>query len=141
MINFAWSKELSVGNAILDSEHRNLIAQINSIMHMIEARDSSALSDELELLETWLVAHFNNEKLFAQSVKFDFAQHQLAHQCMLNELQDLRNELAVKNGVWTDSKAKLYCLFFHDWLIGHILGEDMQMKPVLQAHPYNFKPA
>lgn len=140
MIGLVWSKELSVGNATLDSEHKNLIVKINNIMRLIEARDDPALSDAFELLENWLVVHFENEELFAQAADFDFGQHKLAHQRLLKELQHLRNELAVKNTAWSDSEAKLYHLFFHNWLIGHIADEDMQMKPALQSLPYNFMP-
>ena len=67
-----WTKQLSVGNAILDSEHRNLITKINNIVHMIEAGDTAALPDIFEMLETWLITHFENEKIFAQSINFDF---------------------------------------------------------------------
>jgi len=141
LVIFSWSKKLSVGNAILDSEHKNLIAKINNIMRLIEARDSAALSDAFELLENWLIIHFENEEMFAQATNFDFTQHKLAHQRLLSELQHLRNELGAKNAAWSDSGAKLYYLFFHNWLIGHITNEDMQMKPVLQSHPYDFMPA
>lgn len=140
LVIFSWSKELSVGNAILDSEHKNLIAKINGIMQLIDARDSAALSGAFELLESWLAVHFENEELFAQATNFDFTQHKSAHQRLLAELQHLRNELAEKNTAWSDSGAALYYLFFHNWLIGHITNEDMLMKPALQSHPYDFMP-
>lgn len=140
MISFSWSKELSVGNAILDSEHKNLIAKINNIMRLIEARDSAALSGAFELLENWLVVHFENEEVFAQAINFDFTQHKLAHQRLLSELQHLRNELVAKNATWSDSRVNLYYLFFHNWLIVHIANEDMQMKSAFQSHPYDFMP-
>lgn len=140
MISFSWSKELSVGNAILDSEHKNIISEINNIMRLIEARDSTALSDAFEMLENWLIIHFENEELFAQTVNFDFSQHKLAHQHLLNELQCLKNELVAKNAAWSDSGVNLYHLFFHNWLIEHITNEDMQMKPLLQSYPHDFVP-
>ena len=30
--------------------------------------------------------------------------------------------------------------FLSEWMVEHILQEDMLMKPVLQTYPYDFKP-
>ena len=53
-----WTKQLSVGNAVIDSEHKNLISIANNVRRAIKARDSSILSQELEHLEDWLYVHF-----------------------------------------------------------------------------------
>lgn len=138
--DFTWSKQLSVGNAILDSEHRNLIAKINNIMRLLKAGDAAALPGAFELLETWLITHFENEEIYAQAINFDFKQHELAHQRLLNEIQSLRGELTAKNWSVSNSEIKSCYTFLHDWLIGHITGDDMQMKPALQNFRYDYIP-
>ena len=136
-----WTRQLSVGNAVIDSEHKNLIAIVNSVKRAIKARDSAALPQELEHLEDWLYVHFANEGKIAQAVNFDFSQHKLAQQCWLKELWFLRNELIDKHGLWSDDAIEYFSLFLSDWLIdGHIISLDMPMKPVLQAYGYNFLP-
>ena len=136
-----WTRQLSVGNAVIDSEHKNLIAIVNSVKRAIKARDSAALPQELEHLEDWLYVHFANEGKIAQAVNFDFSQHKLAQQCWLKELWLMRNELIGKNGLWPDDAIEYFSLFLSDWLIdGHIISLDMPMKPALQAHDYNFLP-
>lgn len=140
MAGVAWSKRLSVGNAILDSEHKNLISQINEIMRLIEARESIALASMLEAIEISMDAHFANEELFARAVNFDFSLHRLTHQHLLADFRKFKHSLAEKNGVWADSEIKLYYSFLHDWLIGHIAAEDMQMKQALESYPYDFLP-
>ncbi|MDO8466198.1 MAG: hemerythrin domain-containing protein [Gallionella sp.] len=136
-----WTKQLSVGNAVIDSEHKNLITIANSVRRAIKARDSAALPQELEHLEDWLYVHFANEEKIAQAVNFDFSQHKLAQQCWLKELWLLRNELIGKNGLWSDDAIEHFSLFLSDWMIdGHIIGLDMPMKPVLQSYGYNFLP-
>ena len=136
-----WTRQLSVGNAVIDSEHKNLITIANSVRRAIKARDSAALPQELEHLEDWLYVHFANEGKIAQAVNFDFSQHKLAQQCWLKELWFLRNELIDKNGLWSDDAIEYFSLFLSDWLIdGHIISLDMPMKPVLQAYGYNFLP-
>lgn len=137
-----WTKQLSVGNAIIDSEHRNLISIANSARRAIKARDSSTLSQELEHLEDWLYVHFANEGKIAQAVNFDFSQHKLAQQCWLKELWFLRDELAGKGSLWSDDVIEHCFHFLSDWMIdGHIISMDMLMKPVLQTYAYNFLPS
>lgn len=138
--DIAWSERLSVGNALLDSEHRNLITKINNIMHMIDAGEAAALPDAFGMLEAWLIAHHENEWIFAQSVSFDLKQHNLAHQHSLNELQCLRGWLAAKNWTMPDSETRSYCQFLHDWFIRHI-KDCMQMKPALYNRPYDYVPS
>ena len=139
--DFAWSEKLSVGNVILDSEHRNLIAKINNIMHLIEAGDSATLSDAFDLLEIWLITHFGNEKMFAQALDIDFDQHELAHQRLLNEFQYLQDELLISRLKESSSKSKSYYRLLHNWLIEHIVKEDMQMKPALLSCQYGHVPS
>lgn len=136
-----WTKKLSVGNALIDAEHRNLISMVNDVVHAIRAIDCSALSEELRLLEDWLGVHFANKEKFAQTVSFDFTQHKLAQTHLLKELQYLRDELTAKDGIWPDDAVKYYSNFLKKWVIDdHIIKLDMLMKPSLQTRGYNLMP-
>lgn len=64
-MELAWSEELSVGNAMIDSEHKDLIIIVNNVEHAIRARDSSALSRAFKLLEDHMRIHFTNEEKIA----------------------------------------------------------------------------
>lgn len=134
-----WSNKLSVGNATIDSEHRNLIAMINNIEPILKAKDISALSQELEQIESWLVTHFENEERIALAVGFDFTKNKLEHQILLKEFHRMRDELKAMNGMWSDRVAKQYFQFLGDWITGHVIEEDLPMKPVLQTHEYSFR--
>lgn len=134
----AWSNKLSVGNAIIDSEHRNLMVMVNSIEATFKAGDGSALSQELEQVEYWLCAHFQNEERIAAAVGFDFARNKLEHQNLLQEFHRMRDELHTLHGAWSDKVAKKYYQYLCEWITNHVIEEDMLMKPVLKAHEYNF---
>ncbi len=56
-----WSKYLSVGNAIVDSEHRNLISLASDIIRAIETMNDSSLTLAFEQLEQALCVHFANK--------------------------------------------------------------------------------
>ena len=138
----AWTSEFSVGNAVIDAEHKNLISMVNDITHAIRARDCAALVQAFEMLESWLHIHFKNEEQIALATKFDFSNHKAKQQYGLKELQHMRDELVGKDGVWSDGTVEHFTRSLKYWMIDkHILELDMQMKPVLQGYPYDFMPA
>lgn len=139
-MEFVWTKQLSVGNAVIDSDHKNLIAVVNGIERAISAKDHSVISQAFELLEGWLCVHFANEEKIARAVNFNFLQYRQAQQYSLKELQHLRDDLVAKKGIWSESATKHYSNFLRRWMTEHIVKVDMPMKPMLQAHDYNFWP-
>lgn len=122
----SWAKQAGAGNAPIGFEQGTLISLANDVKHMIESRNSAALSVSFELLETWLTAHFADEEKKAHAANIDFSSHKFEQQYQLNELAFLKNGLAAKNGMWSDSEAKLDIQFLSDWLIEHITNENLQ---------------
>lgn len=136
-----WTEQLSVGNAIIDADHKALIAMINGAEYMIKKRDSYALSLAFDHIEYWLRVHFANEEMIAQAVGFPFAKHKLEHENVLKTFQFMRGVIEGKNGVWNEDAAEQYSEFLSDWLYDHLLCEDMLMKQVLKSYPYDSRPA
>ena len=136
-----WIKELSVGNEIIDSEHRDLIGLVNDVAHAIWKRDCATLAQTLEILENRLHAHFVNEEKIARAAGFDFSGHKSAQQYSLKELRHMRDELLAKNGTWSDGTVDHFTSSLEKWMIdGHIVKLDMQMKRALQSCSYDFRP-
>jgi len=141
IMGLAWNKHLSVGNAIIDSDHKNLIGIVNNVRSAIKTRDTFLLSEAFVHLEDWLCVHSTNEERIAQAVNFDFSWHQQEKQSALMELQHLRDELVGKGGIWSDSAVEHFNDLLKNWLIDdHIVRRDMLMKPALQARDYTFWP-
>lgn len=140
-MGLVWSEQLSVGNAMIDSEHKKLLSMINDVEHAIRARDGAALLQAFKLLEDGVRIHFASEEKIARAVNFPFTQNKPEHQYVQKEFQHIKDELVDQNGIWSESAAEYYSHFLSEWMIEHILEEDMQMKPVLQNYPYDFKPA
>ncbi len=139
-MEFVWTKQLSTGNAVIDSDHKNLIALINGVERAIRAKNHSVISQAFELLEGWLCVHFANEERIARVVNLDFSKYRQAQQYSLKELQYFRNELVGKKGVWCDGAIKHYSHCLRRWMTEHIIKVDMPMKPMLQALDYLFWP-
>lgn len=140
----AWKNLWSVGNAIIDSEHRNLLEMAYNIESMIMTkgaeRDIPAIMRELEQFEYWLCDHFENEEEIALAADYDFAKNRLEHQNLLKEFQQMKDGLISNSNGLSENAAKRYSHFLDEWLVVHIVEEDMLMKPVLQAHSYDFIP-
>jgi hemerythrin len=140
----AWSEELSVGNAMIDAEHKNLIVMVNSLVHAISAKDLAALPHAFEQLEIYLCAHFANEEKLALAIKFPFDHNMQEHNYLLNTFQLIRGALAsmiARSGMWAEDAVEHFAELLSDWFTNHVIHEDMLMKPVLLTYPYDFKPA
>jgi len=135
---FIWKKHLSVGNALLDDEHKKLIGLINIMEYAVEKKDCLALLAAIRQFTECLCVHFQTKSRFARV--FDFDLPMVSHQYLLNELQHTRDELEAWAGKWSEYVMDHYPKFLRDWLIGHITEEDMAMKAILQTHPYHFEP-
>jgi hemerythrin-like metal-binding protein len=140
-MKLAWAEQMSVGNAVIDSDHRNLIGVVEDVMRAIGERNHRALKSAFEMLESMLSIHFANEEHIAQAIRFDFSKHKPAQQFSLNEIRNLRDELISKKGVWTDGAVDHFNGVLKRWMIeGHITNLDMLMKPVLLALDYEYWP-
>lgn len=140
MMGLDWGEHLSVGNSMIDAEHRNLIVVVNSVEQAIGTKDTAAMSRAFDLLDTYMSIHFRNEEKVAEAVNFPFARNKVEHRHLLNEMKYMREELEARNGIWSDDLINKYSRFLSSWMADHIVKEDMQMKPVLQTYPYDFKP-
>lgn len=133
-----WTKQLSIGNRILDSEHKKLHGIINQIVCSVIARNVAALPEAFELLESCLYDYFAVEENIARAIGFDFTQHKLAHQHLLNEFQHIKGKLTAKNGMWSDEEGKNYAYSLMNCLIQHITQDGKPLKIVLDTCLYDF---
>ncbi|MBI5626510.1 MAG: hypothetical protein HY935_04820 [Nitrosomonadales bacterium] len=132
------TEQMSIGNAILDSDHKELLGMIREIDSASKARDHFALLRSVRQVGACMNRHFLNEELLANSLHIPFALHKITHQNMRDEIVLIRHQI-VKEGVVT-LHMEQYAQFLQDWLINHIADENTQlMKSVLQTRPYDFK--
>lgn len=131
----------SVGNRIIDSEHKKIFEIIHRLQQSIVAKDCTAIAADFQLLKDITIACFSVEEEIARAVGFDFTQHHLAHQNLLKKYQHLGDELAVRNGSWSSWENETYKNCIHDWLTKHLEYESGPLRIVLNTYMYDFKPA
>jgi hemerythrin len=139
-MKLTWSKQMSVGNKTLDSEHRKIFNLVNEVDRAIQTKDSVRFAEALVALEAATRKHFANEARLAQAIDYPFERHHLEHQYILKEMRLVKNELANFKGKWSESIAEHYFQFLSTWAVVHIDEDDMKMKTMLETFPYDLRP-
>lgn len=135
-----FTKDLCIGNRIIDSEHKNLLGIISAISRTISEKEVSVLIEAFDLMENSLCAYFVVEESIAQALDFDFNQHKFSHQLLLAKFQRVKNELVEKNGMWNKSEENDFICFMKNSLIHHIKEDGKEFKGMLNTHFYDYKP-
>jgi hemerythrin len=140
-MSLEWREQLSVGNEVIDSDHKRLIGLINSVELALNEKSWDALSGALEQLSQYGQDHFAREEKIAQAAGYaKCIRLRQEHVFLIKDLARAKSELEGMQGEWSETTIKHFTNLLRRWLIDHVIKEDMLLKPVLQAHPYDFNP-
>ncbi len=140
-----WRDDMSVGVAQLDDDHKGLIAILNRLGHALHgdavngeggvpSRDDqrTVLTLGLRALESYMKVHFAREERAMQVGGFPGLDgHKPQHRDFIEEMTEMTNRFEA--GGDTDLLEDLV-LYLRDWLIHHIMVEDMTYKPYLAGN-------
>lgn len=138
-----WREEISVGNEEIDNQHKYLIDLIN----IIESAENCDLFEDtltiyIDQLVSYTKVHFKREEEIQKGISFPFIDHHhKAHQKLIDQLEGVVGEFKKikktktiniepsqqKTGGSQQAVDHLFILL-RDWLMHHILEEDMKMK-------------
>lgn len=136
-----WREQLSVGNNVIDSDHKFLIETINKVEQCLVTKNRSNLMAALNDLGQYSRVHFDREEKIAEAVGYTQVPHlNQSHQELLKQLERVRGEIDGMGQEWSLETVDHFTTFLRDWLINHVIKEDLLMKPVLQKHSTNFDP-
>lgn len=129
-----WSDKMSVGVEALDADHRKLMNFVNELHAAVRGRAATAdVGRILDELIGYTEYHFEVEERLQKLARFpDLEEHRQAHEALKTKVYALRETFR------RDPKAlnnmKVFD-FLSDWLVRHILGDDMKYKPYLERRP------
>lgn len=133
-----WREQLSVGNDLLDADHKHLIGVINQAELSLKSKNMPALTAVLENLASYGKIHFAREELVATAVGYPHvAQMHESHEALILRLNQVKQETGDK---LSDEACEHFVAFLRDWLVTHVIKEDMKMKPYLTKHSPRFDP-
>lgn len=133
-----WREQLSVGNDLIDADHKYLIEIVNRAEVSMKANSQIELNAVLAELAVYGQSHFAREELVAKAVGYPDADklHE-SHTRLVASLAKFKGEIGTG---WTEATVAKFTAFLRDWLLGHLIKEDLPMKPWMVKHSPRFDP-
>ncbi|MBI9072660.1 MAG: bacteriohemerythrin [Melioribacteraceae bacterium] len=136
-----WNKKLSVSNELIDHDHQFLINLINTVELLLLCKENiSFLLEVFNQLHEYSVNHFRREESIQRKIEYNKSlQQKHSHTKLLNELETLKKDISGEKSLEElTEKADNIIIFLRNWLINHIIDEDLLMKPYLEKYPVAF---
>lgn len=132
---FEWSAVCSVGDEILDGQHRKIIDVLNTLYGILvpqEGNPSQATAqDVFAKLTDFVVEHFSYEEKRMEAAGFPEDQlmdHRRIHNEMIAQIQAYEDAV---NGGDAQALEELLPFLYGGWLLDHICGKDQEYAPYL----------
>ncbi len=132
-----WQDKLSVGNDEIDNDHKYLISLINTIEAAINCKVSQqVLKGFVGQLMAYTKKHFHREEKLQVEIQFPSRDaHKQEHEKLIERLDSINKEFGSYLGFdsliadQTDAQRIIELTeALRDWLMEHILIEDLEMK-------------
>lgn len=120
-----WSDEFSVHHEIIDQQHKTLFALAHKAYHIANKPTSvkeikAILMDFFEYMKT----HFKDEEQYMSAIGYPgLEEHKRLHRDIVAEMAGM-----VKHISSADVLKEMVCTIAKDWLVTHILQEDMLIE-------------
>jgi len=129
-----WQKEFSIGNQHIDNDHKVILDIYNSLVDIIENKNS--LPDDfariLSEMTVYALRHFEKEEAYMRNIKFpNIEDHIQQHRLYVYEVSMFN----VNYKISTEIEDVL--VFIKDWWIKHIQGEDIRYEAYKQMNSIN----
>ncbi len=129
MKDLIWDKALSVQIEEIDDDHRKLVNLYNILNHSVVEGDATdyieAVMEELISCTVW---HFRHEERLMLKYGYEgFAEHKSEHQELIESARELQQKLLQDRKSLSSEDIE----FLEHWLIGHVLGADMDLGSYL----------
>jgi hemerythrin len=128
-----WREQLSVGNDVIDTDHKHLIDVINQAEHSMSTRNRTELIAALDDLAGYSTLHFEREEKIASAAGYkNVANLNASHKALLTKLEQMREEFDSLDQEWSQDAVEHFTNLLRSWLIDHVIKEDLLMKPDLK---------
>ncbi|WP_142850126.1 bacteriohemerythrin [Telmatospirillum sp. J64-1] len=133
-----WRDALGVGEPVIDGDHKYLIKLINEFEAATEGRiDHTAIASIISHLFGYTQDHFAREEALQRAARYPFYEsHRQAHQELIRKLNVLHERYcAAKDGPERDEMVRDLAIFLREWLVNHIIEQDLRLKPFVVKAP------
>ena len=138
-----WRDGLSVGNEIIDGDHKRLISIINCAEQVInESGSRRELERVLKDLDQYTKEHFAREEALQRAVGYPFHEaHLLEHAGLIDALQRIRDRVSGAKDCYAYERALSgLCELLENWLMNHVITHDLRMRPFVEKKRVDAEP-
>jgi len=122
MSYLVWKDSFNIGVQEMDKQHRQFVGYINELYESLQSGDAECtVAPLLDKFTEYVQVHFTAEEKFMKSIGYpmiDF--HMKQHAYYVSEIGSMKGSLLNDT-----QKAHHMLLFLKDWLLHHIMSEDM----------------
>jgi hemerythrin len=132
---FTWTEELSVGDAMIDSQHESIFDATNRLFDIATGdRAPEEIFGVLTAVERYIREHFSYEEAYMERHGYPmFSEHRRIHERFVADFAKRKQELTHKG---TSSEAVLALEnYLGTWLIRHVSDEDQKYAAFIREHP------
>lgn len=124
-MEFHWTDKYSVGNEIIDIQHKMLFSIINDLnRHIVHGDDFRYIEEVLDKMSAYAVIHFRTEEdLLFKSNYHAYKKHQLTHERFKKQILSSARQMVRSQSM--DIAIEIH-RFLLNWLSSHILEEDVK---------------
>lgn len=140
MAELVWNEGMSVGIEAIDNDHKKIIELLARLANAhVTQLSEQAIGEIFVELERYVAEHFTREEALLEKIGYsDLIDHKKSHQAFVERIPMLRKEWLESNSFETTEKINA---FLHQWLINHILVEDMDYVSAVHLHQQRSKKA
>lgn len=132
-MTYQWTKELETGNSTIDSQHRQLIDQINMLLDACAGgQGRSMVSETMDFLNRYIIKHFDDEEKMQIRYEYpDYPNHKKYHEEFKKVVSEIQRDL-VSDGPTIPIVARVNSSIA-GWLISHIKREDVRVAEHIKS--------
>lgn len=122
-----WSKDYEIGINIIDEEHKEIIEEFEKLYSLMrEGKGHNFYNELIAFLERYINDHFEHEEAFQDSIDYPKKEeHYQKHLEFKQKVEDLKAKY--NKEMATNYELIQVNLMVKDWLLQHILVEDMKL--------------
>mgnify|MGYP001625732910 CR=1 FL=1 len=130
---YQFTKDLETGNRVIDSEHRQLIDAVNSLLEACaKGQGRAQVLNTAHFLLNYTKQHFSDEEAIQVKNRYpDYVRHKKIHEDFKKTAADLVQK--IENEGPTVANVGLVNTLLAGWLINHIKGEDKKLAAYLKS--------
>jgi len=136
-----WREKMSVGNDRVDRDHRYLICLINTIELALKSDGlTDVVTSTLEQLHFYTKDHFLREETLMLRIDYPkYMDQKKEHELLISKLEEIREKIK-SEGEKPSMESILPELaeLLRNWLLDHVLQDDMEMRPYFTKYPKEF---